>query len=77
MGRQQREGRRAEQLEEAGAGHCSHQFCISPDYEKLELPPPSDNSSVVEVVITPHILEIFEVIMCNYLESHVLIFIPS
>ena len=42
------------------AGHCSHQFCINTDYKKLELPPPN-NGSVVQVVITPHILEIFEV----------------
>ena len=42
------------------AGHCSHQFCINIDYKKLELPPPN-NGSVVQVVITPHILEIFEV----------------
>ena len=39
---------------------CSHQFCINKDYKKLELPPPN-NGSVVQVVITPHILEIFEV----------------
>ena len=42
------------------ADHCSHQFCINKDYKKLELPPPN-NGSVVQVVITPHILEIFEV----------------
>ena len=39
---------------------CSHQFCINKDYKKLELPPPN-NGSIVQVVITPHILEIFEV----------------
>ena len=43
-----------------GAGpHCSNQFCIKAGYKKLELPPP--NKGVIEVVITPHILEIFEV----------------
>ena len=43
--------------------HCSHQFCIDNEYEKLELPPPGNKSRVVEVIITPHILEIFEVII--------------
>ena len=43
--------------------HCSHQFCIDMEYEKLELPPPNNKSRVVEVIITPHILEIFEVIL--------------
>ena len=40
--------------------HCSNQFCIDKNYEKLELPPPN-NGSTVQVVITPHILEIFDV----------------
>ena len=40
--------------------HCSNQFCIEKNYEKLELPPPN-NGTTVHVVITPHILEIFEV----------------
>ena len=40
--------------------HCSNQFCIEGNYEKLELPPPN-NGTTVHVVITPHILEIFEV----------------
>ena len=40
--------------------HCSNQFCIEKNYEKLELPPPN-NGSTVQVVITPHILEIFDV----------------
>ena len=39
---------------------CSNQFCIDGDYKKLELPP-ANNGSVVQVTITPHILEIFEV----------------
>ena len=39
--------------------HCSNQFCIQPGYNKLELPP--HDKQVIEVVITPHILEIFEV----------------
>ena len=39
--------------------HCSNQFCIEAGYKKLELPPP--NKDLIEVVITPHILEIFEV----------------
>jgi len=39
---------------------CSHQFCITDEYEKLELPPVT-NGSTVHVVITPHILEIFEI----------------
>ena len=43
-----------------GGRHCSNQFCIESDYKKLELPPPNNGSSV-QVVITPHILEIFEV----------------
>ena len=38
--------------------HCSNQFCIE-GYNKLELPPP--NNEVIEVIITPHILEIFEI----------------
>ena len=41
--------------------HCSHQFCITDEYEKLELPPVTNGSTTVHVVITPHILEIFEV----------------
>ena len=40
--------------------HCSNQFCIEKNYEKLELPPPN-NGTTVHVVITPHILEIFDV----------------
>ena len=43
-----------------GHWHCSNQFCIEKSYEKLELPPPN-NGSTVHVIITPHILEIFEV----------------
>ena len=43
-----------------GRRHCSNQFCIEPDYKKLELPPPNNGTSV-QVIITPHILEIFEV----------------
>ena len=39
---------------------CSNHFCIREDYDKLELPMP-DNMSTVEVTVTPHILEIFEV----------------
>ena len=46
--------------------HCSNQFCIEKNYEKLELPPPN-NGSTVHVVITPHILEIFEVILYHYM----------
>ena len=46
--------------ERAGGRHCSNQFCIESDYQKLELPPPNNGSSV-QVIITPHILEIFEV----------------
>ena len=45
---------------ESGHWHCSNQFCIEKSYEKLELPPPN-NGSTVHVIITPHILEIFEV----------------
>ena len=40
--------------------HCSNKFCIDKNYEKLELPPPN-NGTTVQVVITPHILEIFDV----------------
>ena len=46
--------------ERPGGRHCSNQFCIESDYQKLELPPPNNGSSV-QVIITPHILEIFEV----------------
>ena len=45
---------------ESNREHCSNQFCIEKNYEKLELPPPN-NGSTVHVIITPHILEIFEV----------------
>ena len=46
--------------------HCSHQFCIDNEYEKLDLPPPTNKSRVTEVIITPHILEIFEVLRMIY-----------
>ena len=39
---------------------CSNHFCIHEDYDRLELPMP-DNRDTVEVTVTPHILEIFEV----------------
>ena len=39
---------------------CSNHFCIHEDYDKLELPTP-DNGTTLEVTVTPHILEIFEV----------------
>ena len=48
------------QVDSFDGKQCSHQFCINKDYKKLELPPPN-NGSIVQVVITPHILEIFEV----------------
>ena len=48
---------------------CSNHFCIREDYDKLELPI-ADNLSTVEVTVTPHILEIFEV-------SHSWISFPS
>ena len=49
--------------------HCSNQFCIEKNYEKLELPPPN-NGTTVHVVITPHILEIFEVNLKRLNTSH-------
>ena len=63
-------GSQHERGQERGGGgggrHCSNHFCIHPHYEKLELPPPN-NGTTVQVVITPHILEIFEVggQLCN------------
>ena len=39
---------------------CSNYFCILKDYDKLELPTVG-NGDTVEVTVTPHILEIFDV----------------
>ena len=52
---------------------CSNKFCILEDYDKLELPS-TEAGSTVQVTVTPHILEIFEVsqsqLLTGILTSH-------
>ncbi|XP_023336143.1 gamma-aminobutyric acid receptor subunit rho-2 [Eurytemora carolleeae] len=40
---------------------CSHGFCIDKNYNKMDLPPPNFGSNLVQIVLEPHVIEIFKV----------------